>query len=305
MLEVRRLRLLRELSLRGTIAATAKACSLTPSAVSQQLNILEREVRTPLLIRDGSRLVLTAAAHVLVEHTERILADLEQAQAAVAGHSSGVHGVARIAAFPSAAGALVAPAITRCRDKHPDLRAQLSEMEPPEAIAGVRAGHVDVALIYEYNLLAGTGSPGVELVELVAEPLYAALPSDGLPAEQATTLAALSRYPWVAPEGDTALRRTIENACELVGFQPRFDYTSDDYTVILALVGAGLGVTLIPRLALESLSADVRVLEVAEPELRRTVYAAVRAGSRADPVIEAVLSALAESADQLADQPAM
>lgn len=299
MLEVRRLHLLRELSLRGTIAATAQACSLTPSAVSQQLAALEREVRTPLLIRDGRRLVLTEAARVLAGHTEDILAELETAESAVANLGSDVRGVVRIAAFPTAASALAAGAIARCHAKHPDLRSVLSEAETPDAITAVQSGQVDVALVYEYSLLANTDAPGVESRQLVTEPLLAALPPSGPPADEQVHLATLAAQSWIAPHSDSALRRAFERACELAGFEPRLDYTSDDYTVILALVQAGLGVALIPRLAIESISADVRLRAVCAPQLTRTVSVVVRRGSRDKPTIAAVLAALQETAEDL------
>lgn len=299
MLEVRRLRLLRELSLRGTIAATAEASSLTPSAVSQQLAALEREVRMPLLIRDGRRIVLTEAARVLAEHAERILADLEAAEADVAGLRSDVRGVVRIAAFPTAASTLAAPAIARCAAEHPDLRTLLSESETPDALADLRAGHVDVALVYEYNLLAAANAPGVEVLELATEPLLAALPESVDHPEERLRLHTLSEHRWVVPRSDSALRRCIERACELAGFEPQLDYASDDYTVILALVRAGLGVALVPRLAVESLSADVRLRAVSEPRIARTVSVAIRQGSRNQPTIAAVLAALTATADEL------
>jgi DNA-binding transcriptional LysR family regulator len=128
MLEPRRLRLLRELASRGTIAATAEACGYTPSGVSQQLALLEREVRMPLLVREGRRVALTEAARVLVDHAERVLAELEAAEAALAGLGGSVRGTVRLAAFPTAAAAFVPAAIARCRAEHPDLRVILSEL---------------------------------------------------------------------------------------------------------------------------------------------------------------------------------
>ena len=125
MFEVRRLRLLWELAAHGTIAAVAEACALSPSAVSQQLSLLEREVRTPLLIRDGRRLVLTEAARILIAHTERILAEMEQARAEMAALDHNVRGTVGLVAFPSAAGVLAAPAIAECQTTYPDLRVLL------------------------------------------------------------------------------------------------------------------------------------------------------------------------------------
>jgi DNA-binding transcriptional LysR family regulator len=298
MLEVRRLRLLRELATRGTIAATAEACSLTPSAVSQQLAALEREVRTPLLIRDGRRLMLTEAAQVLVEHTERILAELEEAEASIAGLAGEVRGVIRLAAFPTAASSLVASAIASCHASHPDLRVLLEEQETDQAVSALTAGRIDVALVYEYNLLADRTDPGIRLIPLVREKLLLVLPP-AMEADDPITLSALRRESWVAPDSDTALRTALWRACGLAGFEPRLHYTSDDYTVMLALVQAGLGVSLVPQLALESVAADLQLREVTDLLLTRTVSAAIRAGTRGNPAIVAVIRALQEAAEGL------
>ncbi|WP_216210794.1 LysR family transcriptional regulator [Amycolatopsis aidingensis] len=300
MLDVRRLRLLRELSAHGTIAATARGCALTPSAVSQQLSLLEREVGVPLLFRDGRRLVLTEAARVLVGHTERILADLEQASAEVAELTSAVRGVLHLAAFPTAARTLVPGAITRCREAHPDLRVLLAERSIPEAITELKAGGIDLALIHEYNLLPRVRDAGVDTEPLVREPLLAALPA-GLPAGTGPfALEALADQPWIAPHGDEALRAMLERACGMAGFTPRVDYVSSDYTAIFALVRAGLGVSLVPRMALETAAGDIRLAELALPELHRTVSAALRTGSRTSPPIAALLDALRRTAAEYA-----
>ncbi|WP_314177584.1 LysR family transcriptional regulator [Streptomyces winkii] len=297
--EVRRLRLLRELAAHGTIAATAEACSLTPSAVSQQLSLLEKEAGTPLLVRDGRRVVLTEAARVLVAASERVLAELERARAEVSALSSSVRGTVRLSSFPSAAVALAAPAIAACRTAHPDLRVQLDEREPEESVRGLRQHTCDVALVYEYNLLPRLPDEGVRLQQLLQEPLVAALPpghvvrTDGEP----LALADLREEPWIAPHSDNALRTVLERACQQAGFEPRLDYASDDYTVIMSLVQAGLGVSLIPRLVAEPLSTDVQLCEVAGLRLTRKVSVAVRAGASRDPAVTAVTAALREAAD--------
>src|SRR5579875_355714 len=271
MFDMHRLRLLRELATWGTIPAAAEACSLTPSAVSQQLSALQREAGVPLLVRDGRRVILTEAARVLVGHTERILAELEAAQADIAA----------------------------CRAEHPSLRVMLEDSEPAKGVAALKAGHIDVLLVYEYNLLPQVADPGIELTPLVAESLLAAVPlALRLPPGQ-LHLERLRSQPWIAPRSDTALRATLERACGLAGFAPQVDYTSDDYTVILSLVSAGLGVTLIPQLVIESASADLRLHPVAAPMLSRTVSAAVRAGSSRTPSIAVLLAHLREAAAQL------
>jgi DNA-binding transcriptional LysR family regulator len=300
MLEPRRLRLLRELASRGTIAATAAACRYTPSGVSQQLALLEREVRMPLLVREGRRVALTEAGRVLVDHAERVLAELEAAEAALAGLAGSVRGTARLAAFPTAAAAFVPAAIARCRAEHPDLRILLSEMETDEAVAAVRSGRLDLALVYEYALLPRVVDPGVDVDPLFTEPLLAAIPA-GRDAPEQVPLAILRDDAWIAPDSDTALRAVLDRACGLAGFAPAVDYASDDYTVIVALVAAGLGVALLPRLAAESLSTDVQLRPVVEPDLTRTVSLVTRAGGRAHPAVAALARCLREAA--LAQEP--
>ncbi len=300
MLDVHRLRLLRELARQGSIAAAARASSLTPSAVSQQLAVLEREAGTPLYFRDGRRLVLTEAAQVLVEHTENVLAELERARANVAALTSTVRGVLRLAAFPTAARALAADAIARVRATHPDLRVRLSELETVDAVEALRGGRIDVALVYEYSLLPEIREPAVTTEPLVTEPLLLALPEplgDG-PLE----LGALAEQPWIAASKDDALHAMLTRACAAAGFEPRFDFISSDYTVIFALVGAGLGVSLVPWLALESTSADIELREIAGLELTRTVSAAVRTGSHRTPQIAAMLAALHDVARDVTAQ---
>lgn len=290
--DVRRLRLLRELAQRGTIAATAAAVALTPSAVSQQLSALERHAGTPLLRRDGRRVALTEAARVLVAHTERILAELERAHAAVADLEAGVGGTVRLSAFPTAAGAFVPGAIAACRADHPDLQVLLEDRETDDAIAALRTGHLDLAMVYEYDLLPAIAAPGVELIGLVSESLLVAMPPAPVLAEGELPLAELRDHRWIAPGSDTALRHALQQACGLARFAPEIEHTSDDLTVILALVAAGVGVSLVPQLALESVAADVQLRPVTEPALSRTVSVAVRAGARTHPACAAVIDAL-------------
>jgi len=296
MLEVRRLRLLRELADRGTIAATAEACALTPSAVSQQLTLLEREVRTPLLVREGRRLVLTEAARLLVGHTERILAELEEASAALAMLTGTVRGTVRLAAFPTAAAAFVPAAIAECRAAHPDLRVLLEERETDASVLAVKAGQIDLALIYEYTLLPRVADVGIEVAPLLTEPLQAVLPPGATWSDDPLPLAALRAERWIAPSSDMTLHSVLQRACAVAGFTPQLDYTSDDYTVIVALVAAGLGVALIPQLAAQSLAADVQLRSVVTPVLTRTVSLVTRAGGARQPVVAAVVDPLRRAA---------
>ncbi|HKN99131.1 MAG TPA: LysR family transcriptional regulator [Pseudonocardiaceae bacterium] len=299
MLDVHRLRLLRELAQHGTIAATARVCSLTPSAVSQQLSLLQREVGTPLLVRDGRGVLLTEAGRTLVAHTERILAELEEAGASIAALSESVSGVVRLAAFPTAASSLVPAAIAATRAAHPEVKVLLEEAETAEGVAALKAGRLDLLIVYEYNLLPDITDAGIELTPLVTESLLAAVPTGVRLPRGRLRLDVLRDQPWIAPRSDTALRAILERACGLAGFAPQVDYTSDDYTVILALVAAGLGVSLVPPLATETVSATLRLRPVADPTLSRRVSVAARAGSTRTPRIAVLIRNLRHAAAEL------
>lgn len=296
MFDVHRLRLLRELAVRGTIAATAQACSLTPSAVSQQLAQLQREAGVPLLLRDGRRLVLTEAARVLVARAERILAEMERAEAELAALSTSVSGLVRIGAFPTAASTLVPSAIAATRAAHPELTVLMQQLETRDGILALKAGHVDLLLTYEYNQLPDVADSGVELTPLLTEPLLAALPPELERGRDSVRLEELRDQPWIAPDSDAELRTCLERACGQAGFAPQLDHISDDCAVILAFVAAGLGVSLVPPLAAEDAAADVLLRPVREPRLSRRVSVATRAGGAQVPSLAVLVENLRAAA---------
>src|SRR4051812_24668900 len=175
MLDVRRLRVLREVAARGTIAAAARSLAYTPSAVSQQLSALEREAGVALLDRGGGRIALTEAGRGLVRRTEGILDELEAAAAELEATASLVGGIVRIAAFPSAARALLAPALVGLRERHPQLDACLEELEPEASLPALRMGEVDVAISHENARHTPRTEPRLQRTELFEESLLLAL----------------------------------------------------------------------------------------------------------------------------------
>src|SRR3954471_20888450 len=182
MLDVRRLRLLRELSHRGTIAAVAEALVLTPSAVSQQLAVLEREAGVALLERTGRRVALTPAAHGLVRHAEVVLAQLEQAGAELLAARRGAAGPVRIGTFPTAARALLPAALVELARRHPDLEPMVTEIDPAGVADALRSGDLDVALTHEYDLVPAAVEAGVESAPLCAERMFVACHRSAAPA---------------------------------------------------------------------------------------------------------------------------
>lgn len=178
MLDLRRLRLLRDLAHHGTIAAVAAAANYTPSAVSQQLAALEREAGVPLLERTGRRVALTAAARGLVAHTEQVLAVLARAEAELACARTRLTGVLRIGAYPTAARTLVSPALVILATDHPALELLVTETDPADVASALRADRLDVALTHEYDYVPADADPGLDIDALGTETLYLAAPVD-------------------------------------------------------------------------------------------------------------------------------
>lgn len=292
MLNVRRLRLLREVAERQTIAAAAAALQFTPSAVSQQLSALEREAGVVLLERDGRSVRLTEAARRLVARTEVILADLERAEAELAGADGDVRGLLRVAAFPTAARAVLPSALARLASAHPELRVTLREAEPHDSLPALRLREVDLALVHTYDLLPRRRDPGLAEYELAVDPLMVALPPGWQGDAGAVRLSDLADQRWIAGAPDTSCHAIVLRACALAGYTPEIAYTSNDFQVVLALVEAGLGVALVPRLALRGAATSAVLRPVAEMPLARHVLATVRTGSAGHPALAALLAAL-------------
>jgi DNA-binding transcriptional LysR family regulator len=296
MLDVRRLHMLRELSERGTIAATAQALGYTPPAISQHLAALERQTGVTLLERHGRRVRLTPAARLLVGHTERVLAELEAAEAGLAAAGSDLRGTVRLAAFPTAAATLVPTAMAAFARRHPDAEVTLAELEPEAAVPALKLGEADVAVIHEYDFSPRGDDPSIELTALIEDDLYVAV-ADGHPsAGDEVALAALRDEPWVAGYLDTACHRVVVTACRAAGFEPRVIARTNDFRVVLALVAAGRGVALVPGLAVDAPPAGVCLARPAGRRLTRRVFAAARAGGGGHPGVAALVGSLEDAA---------
>ncbi len=294
MLNVNRLRILREVAARGTLAAAAESLFMTPSAVSQQMAVLEREAGVALLERHGRGVRLTDAGIRLVHNTEHVLAALEKAEADLAVASQGIVGHVRVSAFPSAARTVLIPALLELRDAHPNLRISMVDLEPEEAIPALKAREVDVALTYEWDTLPTLEDEGVEREQLFSEPVYLALPAAHPAAAtgEPVALASLADADWIVGRDSTSMLEFVRSAARRAGFEPRTDLHSMDIDVILAAVDAGLGVALVPPLALVYDIPGVAIRKVADLDLNRAVWAAVRRGSGGAQGIEAVLTTL-------------
>ncbi|MCC9308934.1 LysR family transcriptional regulator [Kitasatospora sp. RB6PN24] len=284
MLDVRRLRLLRELAHRGTIAAVAEALAFSPSAVSQQLTALEREAGAVLLERTGRRVRLTPAAEKLVGHAEAVLARLELAESELAGARRGPAGPLRIGTFPSAGRVLIPPALAALSVIHPELEPMVAEVDPAGVGDLLRSGELDVALVHDYDFVPSAEEPGVERRPLFAETMHLAAAVRG-----SGRLADYRDHPWILATHGTLCHAMAIRACQAAGFTPRIRHRADDFDTVLALVAAGQGVALVPDLALLAPLPEVRLHRL--PMSRRTAVAA-REGGSGHPAVVAFTSAV-------------
>ncbi|WP_433579718.1 LysR family transcriptional regulator [Nocardia brasiliensis] len=287
MLDIRKLRLLRELSHRETIAAVAEALAYTPSAVSQQLTALEREAGVPLLERTGRRVTLTPAARTLVEHAETILAVLEQAAADMATARTELAGTLRIGAFPTAIRTILSPALVALSRDHPGLELMVTEIDPATAPAALRAEALDVALVQEYDYVPVEPDPALDTEPLLEETIYLAAPT-------AEPLVAYRETAWIAGIPDTLCYTMTVRACQAAGFTPRIRHHADDFGTVLALVAAGQGVALVPELGALDCPAEVTLTPL--PARRRT-HLAYRRGTGNHPAVRAARAALVAAAN--------
>jgi DNA-binding transcriptional LysR family regulator len=304
MLDVRRLRLLRDLAHLGTIGAVARAHAYTPSAVSQQLATLQREAGVPLLEHTGRRVSLTAAGLSLVRHTETVLAALEQASAELAAARRGLSGTVRIGAFPSAVRTLLSPALVALGRDHPALDLMVTELDPVAVPGALRDRRLDVALLHDYDTVPVEPDAALESVPLLEETVFLAVPAATVPAAMvgAATVgatgpgdpvAAARHADWIVASPGTLCHAVTLQACQAAGFAPRVRHHADDFSAVLALVAAGQGVSLVPQLGAAQPPAGVRLLAL--PARRRT-HVACRRGAGAHPAVAACVAALRTSA---------
>ncbi|MEU5988193.1 LysR substrate-binding domain-containing protein [Spirillospora sp. NPDC047418] len=291
MLDLHRLRLLRELKHRGTLAAVAEALSYSPSSISQQLSVLEKEVGVPLLEPVGRRVRLTAQAEILVAHTEAVLERLERAEADLAASLEGITGVLRVAAFQTAALALVPDALSLLRDAHPRLRIEITQREPESALPALLARDFDLVITEEYPGEPGPRPAGVEYAELGEDEIALAVPGG---AAAGTGLRGLARVPWVMEPVGTASRQWATRLCREAGFEPDVRFESTDLLLHLRLVERGHAAALLPGLVWAGRPPTVPVVRLAAEQRIRRLSTASRQGGGEHPAVRAFQAALAE-----------
>jgi DNA-binding transcriptional LysR family regulator len=293
MLELKRLRLLRELRLRGTIAAVAEALAYSPSAVSQQLSLLETEVGRPLLVKSGRRVRLTQHAELLVRHTDVLLDQMERLEADLAASADAASGTVRLAVFQSAALRVLPNAQTIAASAHPDLRIEVTQHEPESALAAVRARDFDLVIAEQYP---GHAAP------MLAELDRVALCDDrirlGAPTADVRRLGDAADLAWVMEPRGTASRHWAEQTCRTAGFEPDVRFETADLQAHIRLIESGHAVALLPDLVWGGREPSIRTVELPGSPTRQ-VFTSARRTSAASAPIRAVRDVLDGAVTQL------
>ncbi|MEV6349089.1 LysR substrate-binding domain-containing protein [Actinoplanes sp. NPDC051851] len=295
MLDPRRLALLRDVAATGTIAGAAARAGCTAAAASQQLATLERELGTALLERSARSVRLTEAGRVLVEHADPVLASLAEAERAVR-QVAGLHGGSvRVAAFATAATSFAIPALTAFRRRYPGVELHFAELESDEALPRVRSGELDLAVTHDYAPLSRPDLRGLTQRPLYREPMLLAVPQKLLTVErEPVSLADFAQAQWVAALTSTGFQAATEMACRAAGFEPRISVRVHSYEMVLAMVAAGFGVSLVPTLAATA-RRGLGYLPIGRPEgLTRQIHATTRTGGRS-PAVQHLLRCLTEA----------
>jgi DNA-binding transcriptional LysR family regulator len=287
-LDVKRLRVLRELAERGTVAATAEALSFTPSAVSQQLSALEREAGVVLLEREGRRLALTDAGRTLVAHADTLLAQLERAEADLHAGTQEITGTLRVAAFSSFARSVL-PDVAAAMLAHARLALHVRDAEPQDSLPLLRLGELDVVIAQRFPYVPRVFGPAFHVVELFDDPLHLATGPGH--ADAPPSFAALAGRPWIAGHPGTSCHEVVLHACHAAGHEPRIVAFSNDFAVVAALVAEGVGIAMIPEIAHDQCPPSV-TLRPLDPPLSRRVLAVVRSGAERRPAVAAFLDEL-------------
>jgi molybdate transport repressor ModE-like protein len=298
MLDVRRMRVLREVAARGSFSAAAEALSFTQSAVSQHVAALEREAGTQLVERRRGGVRLTEAGRVLVGHADAILARIECAEEDLAALAGLRGGRLRLMSFQSGGATLAPRAVAAFHERHPQVELSMLEAEPDEAGERLKSGEVDLALVYDHESTPGLLTPELSLRHLLDDRYDAILPAGHELAGRARLkLTDLAGEQWVASTSLCGCRQITETVCREAGFEPRVAFEADDTMAAQALVAAGVGVVLLPQLALTTLHPGVVARRLVDPPARR-IWAARLEGAYASPASDAMLQTLEDIAEE-------
>jgi DNA-binding transcriptional LysR family regulator len=299
MLDVRRLRLLRELKIRGTLAEVAAALQYSPSSVSQQLALLEKEAGVELLRKTGRKVQLTPQAEVLVAHTAQLLETLEQAEADLAASLTTVSGTVRIAVFQSAALALMPDTLTLMAGTYPEVRIEMTQREPETALHETWARDFDIVIAEQYPGHAAPRYPELDRIKLTTDAIRLAVPPESKDHPPVTSLEDTAEMAWVMEPRGAASRHWAEQACRSAGFEPDVRFETADLQAQIRLIESGNAVGLMPDLVWTGRGTTAELIELPEKP-RRTVFTSVRRSSAQRPAILAAREILATTAASIA-----
>jgi DNA-binding transcriptional LysR family regulator len=301
MLDVRRLKVLREVAARGSFSAAAEALSFTQSAISQHVAALERETGTTLVERNSRGVRMTDAGRALVTHADSILGRIEDAEEELAAIAGLRGGRLRLACFQSAGATLVPRAVAEFHERHPDVELSMVDIEIiEEAREALKAGGIDLALVFDFEPIPAPLDGDLNMTHLIDDPYDVIVPKGHkLAGKRSLSLAQLADEPWVASTSGCGCRQLTDRACQDAGFQPRVAFECDDTLASQALVAAGVGVTILPRLALTTIHPGVvvRNLSRSTPVVRR-IWAAREEGAYHSPASEAMVQILLDVAEE-------
>ncbi len=298
MLSLVRLKVLAEVVGRGSFSGAADALSYTQSAVSQAIARLEAETGATLVVRDRRGVRPTAAGAVLLEHADAIFAQVEAAEDELAALLGLRGGRLRVASFPSAGATLMPEAVATFRRRHPHIELSLAEGEPEEIAPRLRAGEFDLALLFVFPAATEATEGRLSITPLLRDPMQVALPAGHrLVGKQPLELADLSDEEWVQTSSASPCARHVVRSCLAAGFEPRVSFESDDYATVQGLVAAGVGVALIPRLAVNRLHPGVVVRSLHPSSPTREIVAATPTGPGVVPAARSMVRILVDVAD--------
>jgi DNA-binding transcriptional LysR family regulator len=294
----RRLQVLRMVAACGTVTGAAEALHYTPSAVSQQLRTLGKELGVDLVVQDGRRIRLTAPARVLLEHADELFSTWEEIRGEVAAAAAEGSGTLRLCGFSTAAAALLPNVAGTVRAAHPRCRVRIIEADPEECFNLLLADEADVAVVVATATLPATNDPRFEQRHLLEDPLDLLVPeTHRLAGEGSVLLGDLVGEPWIMDRPGRPYHQLLQTACAAAGFSPAVAHIASEWDTGAALVAAGLGIALIPRLAHQPTGYPiVRVPLRGDPTPSRHILTGIRRGSAEQPLIADTLATLEASA---------
>jgi DNA-binding transcriptional LysR family regulator len=299
MLDVKRMRVLREVANSGSFSGAADVLYLSQSAVSQQVATLEREVGMPLLERTSAGPKLTDAGRALVTHADAVICRLEEAERELAAIAGLEGGRLRLVSFPTASATLVTRAVSTFRDRFPGVELLLGEAEPEDSVPALKHGDFDLALTYDYEFNPDAPDRDIDRRMLLEEEMQVALPpGHALAKRRAVKLEDLAEADWLTGVSRGSCRAHVIMLCQSAGFEPKISFESDDYQVLQGLVSAGVGVTLLPELALAGRHPELELRPISPTAPKRRVWATTLAEDSRGPAADAMLGVLADVADR-------